>query len=251
MNKIKTIITMAAILSSSILTAGELSNEEIKKSLDEKFGQVDSVSFIKETDVKNNYFIVLKDGSNVYYTKDSDSVVLGDIYNIKTRANVSQKLKGEYNLSIIGDFNDSDKILYPSSVEGARWVTVFTDPTCGYCQKVHENIEKYNDLGISIAYVPFPRGPKNTKPYDDVEKVWCSKDRQESLTLAKKDQSNLIDFKLNDECENTIKKSLKMVEKLRIMGTPSFYIDDGVNIPGYIDPPTLLKMMSEWIKKSP
>ena len=36
-------------------------------------------------------------------------------------------------------------------------VTVFTDVECGYCRKLHSQIADYNQQGISVQYVAFPR----------------------------------------------------------------------------------------------
>ena len=31
-------------------------------------------------------------------------------------------------------------------------ITVFTDITCGYCRKLHEQMADYNALGITVRY---------------------------------------------------------------------------------------------------
>ena len=36
-------------------------------------------------------------------------------------------------------------------------VTVFTDTSCGYCRKLHSQMQGYNDLGITVQYLAFPR----------------------------------------------------------------------------------------------
>lgn len=36
-------------------------------------------------------------------------------------------------------------------------VTVFTDITCGYCVRLHSQMKEYNDLGITVRYMAFPR----------------------------------------------------------------------------------------------
>lgn len=36
-------------------------------------------------------------------------------------------------------------------------ITVFTDITCGYCRKLHEQMKDYNALGITVRYLAFPR----------------------------------------------------------------------------------------------
>ncbi|MFL9802075.1 thioredoxin fold domain-containing protein [Vibrio cyclitrophicus] len=32
-------------------------------------------------------------------------------------------------------------------------VTIFTDVDCGYCRKLHQQMDDYNDLGITVRYL--------------------------------------------------------------------------------------------------
>ena len=41
-----------------------------------------------------------------------------------------------------------------------RRVTVFTDVACGYCRKLHRDMEKLNRLGIEVRYAAFPLRPE-------------------------------------------------------------------------------------------
>lgn len=218
---------------------------EILKEIEDKFDYKGIVSYITESDNKDSYFIVLSDGSNAYYTKGSDSVVVGDIFNIKTKKNISEALKGGYNLKVLEAFEDSEKIFYLSDKEDADMVTIYTDPTCGFCRKIHENIEKYNELGISIAYVPFPRGEEGTRPYEELKKVWCSDDRKESLDLAKQDKANQIESNTQNDCLSTVRKGVDTGQKLKVRGTPSIYTESGYNIPGFIEPEKLREVINQ------
>ncbi len=47
----------------------------------------------------------------------------------------------------------------------AHTVTVFTDIDCGYCRKLHGEIAKYNDNGIRVRYLFFPRSGEGGESY--------------------------------------------------------------------------------------
>ena len=54
------------------------------------------------------------------------------------------------------------KVLEQESIsfgpENARYeVTIFTDIDCGYCRKLHNEIEQYAEQGITVNYLLFPR----------------------------------------------------------------------------------------------
>lgn len=218
---------------------------EVIKEIEDKFNYKGIVSYITESDNKGSYFVVLSDGSNTYYTKGSDNMVVGDIFNIKTKKNVSESLKGGYNLKVLEAFEDSEKIFYLSDKENADMVTIYTDPTCGFCRKIHENIEKYNELGISIAYIPFPRGDEGTRPYEELKQVWCSNDRKESLNLAKHDKANQIKSNIQNDCVATVRKGVETGHKLQVRGTPSIYTENGYNIPGFVEPEKLREVIDQ------
>lgn len=42
-------------------------------------------------------------------------------------------------------------IVYKAAQE-KHVITVFTDITCGYCHKLHEEMKDYNALGITVRY---------------------------------------------------------------------------------------------------
>ena len=44
-------------------------------------------------------------------------------------------------------------IVYKAAQE-KHVITVFTDITCGYCHKLHEQMKDYNALGITVRYRP-------------------------------------------------------------------------------------------------
>ncbi|MDC9435736.1 thioredoxin fold domain-containing protein, partial [Clostridioides difficile] len=51
---------------------------------------------------------------------------------------------------------EKEMIVYKAPDE-KHVITVFTDITCGYCHKLHEEMKDYNALGITVRYLAFPR----------------------------------------------------------------------------------------------
>ena len=67
-------------------------------------------------------------------------------------------------------------------------VIVFTDVDCGYCRKLHKEIDEYNQLGISIKYAAYPRSGLGTQAFSKMVSAWCSDDPKDSLTKLKNDK---------------------------------------------------------------
>lgn len=107
-------------------------------------------------------------------------------------------------------------------------ITVFTDITCGYCRKLHEEIGQYNDLGITVRYLAYPRSGLNSKGYRDMVSVWCATDPHEALTAAKAG-----DKVLSARCDNVVAEQYSFGQQIGVNGTPNIILPDGTLIPGY------------------
>lgn len=115
-------------------------------------------------------------------------------------------------------------------------VYAFTDPTCGYCQKLHSEMKQYNDAGITIRYLAFPRGGLNSKTALEMQHLWCARNQQKAMDLAKDNKRNPPAM-----CDNPVKKHYELGQSFGINGTPALILDTGRIIPGYQPVAGLLK----------
>ncbi|HHG1616490.1 TPA: thioredoxin fold domain-containing protein [Klebsiella pneumoniae] len=54
---------------------------------------------------------------------------------------------------------------------------VFTDITCGFCQKLHSDLQSYLDKGITIKFIAYPRAGMNSMIARNMASVWCADDK--------------------------------------------------------------------------
>lgn len=119
-------------------------------------------------------------------------------------------------------------------------ISVFTDVTCGYCRKFHNEIDELNNMGITVNYLAFPRAGLNSDNYNDMVSVWCAANPQKALTNAK--AGNDID---NAKCENKVAEQYRLGQKLGVNGTPNIIMPDGSLVPGYQPAATLAQALSQ------
>jgi thiol:disulfide interchange protein DsbC len=119
-------------------------------------------------------------------------------------------------------------------------IYVFTDIDCGYCRKLHSEIDQYLKLGIEVRYLFFPRAGKDSDSYFKAVTVWCAKDRNAALTKAKSGE-NLA----RKQCDNPIDEHMALAEAMGANGTPMIVTEKGVIMPGYVPAEQLLKMLEE------
>jgi len=120
-------------------------------------------------------------------------------------------------------------------------VTVFTDVDCVYCRAFHKQIALYNQLGVRVRYVFFPRTGPNTESWFKAEQVWCSSDRKDALTRAKLGQ-NLSAKACRD---NPVARDYALGEAIGLEGTPGIVASNGAMLGGYLTPTALLEALQE------
>ena len=118
-------------------------------------------------------------------------------------------------------------------------ITIFTDITCGYCRKLHNQIEEYNAMGITVRYLAFPRGGLGSKSHDDLVSIWCATDPQAAMTNAK--AGGAVSAK---ECETSVAEQFAFAQQVGISATPSIIMEDGTLEPGYRPPEQLLQLLA-------
>lgn len=169
----------------------------------------------------------------VYITADGKYLLQGQIMEIETRTNLTDQAKSGIRVGLLADLKEDEQISF-SPVEPKYELLVFTDLDCGYCRKLHNQIEEYNQEGIAIHYLAFPRAGIGSASYDKFVSVWCADDQQAALTLAKAGDDP---EPLN--CPNPIADQYELGREIGVTGTPALVTTDGTLIPGYMPPKQL------------
>lgn len=129
-------------------------------------------------------------------------------------------------------------IIFPAK-NAKHTITIFTDIDCGYCRKLHSEVSRYTDAGITVRYLFFPRSGPNTESYFKAVSVWCADDRNQALTDAK-----LNNKVINKTCENPIDKHMQLAQAFGVNGTPAIIADDGTMVPGFVPAKELVKHLN-------
>jgi thiol:disulfide interchange protein DsbC len=183
-------------------------------------------------------------GEIVYFSEDWRYVFQGDVVDLKTRENITENRRLSLRKETLASLDEADLIIYePKKTE--HTLTVFTDIDCGYCRKLHQQMDKYNDLGIRIRYMAFPRAGIDSDAYDKAEDVWCSDDRKQAMTDAKNGKQ--VD---SDSCTTPVKAQYEMGRRLGVNGTPALFLETGEMLPGYVPPKRLKQILDERASQS-
>ena len=213
------------------------SQDNIKEGLKNILPDGAVIELIEPSPIPGIYAVYYGDLQPIYVTQDGSFFIYGDIYkiNINSISNITEKSVAERRKLILQNIPSEELISFKSSNEQFS-VIVFTDVDCGYCRKLHNQIDEYNSLGISINYAAFPRSGLGTSAFTKMVGAWCSNNPKDSMTKLKNNLTLDISF-----CENQpVSKQYIIGKKLGVDGTPSVFSMDGEMFPGYIEPEELL-----------
>lgn len=172
-----------------------------------------------------------------YASKDGKYLVQARIYNVDAgmRDETEAALTG---VRVAGLKRFEKDVIEFKAKDEKYVVNVFTDISCGYCRRLHEQMGEYNEKGITVRYLAFPRAGLQGKAFNDMVSVWCADDRQEAMTLAK--AGDTIEA---TKCENSIGEQYRFGQQVGVNGTPNIVLPNGQVIPGYQPAAALLQAL--------
>lgn len=233
----KAFIVVASLLAPTFVFAApstNSSNDELKQKLSNTLGV--EISMIQPSPIAG-LLQVLTDRGVLYITEDGSKLVHGNVYDMNDRMNnLTEAALAAPRLEMLKPF-EQDMLVYKAKNE-KYVVTVFTDVDCGYCRKLHNQMDEYNDLGITIRYLAYPRAGIPSANADEMQAVWCAKDPLQAMTDAKSGGNVKA-----ASCDIDIAKQYRLGGSFGINGTPALILEDGSMIPGYQPPADLLRTL--------
>jgi thiol:disulfide interchange protein DsbC len=187
---------------------------------------------ISETPIEGVLMVQIA-GDIVYASADGKYLIQGRVVDMETREDLTESAKAGLRKELLDGVDMSRQIAF-SPEEPAYELMVFTDIDCGYCRKLHAQMAEYNEQGISIRYMAFPRAGIGSRSYEKAVSVWCADDQQEAMTLAKAGSDPDP-----QQCDNPIAEQYQLGIELGVTGTPALLTSNGQLIPGYVPPDQL------------
>ncbi|WP_076540843.1 bifunctional protein-disulfide isomerase/oxidoreductase DsbC [Shewanella sp. UCD-KL21] len=225
-------ITLAVAPLLHAASASDIPNEaELKKQVSDTLG-VNVLSI--EASPIDGLYQALTDRGLLYVSPDGSKLLHGNMYDLqKGMKNLTEAALAGPRIAMLKPF-EKDMLVYKAKNE-KHVVTIFTDVDCGYCRKLHQQMDGYNDLGITVRYLAYPRAGVPSPNADEMEAVWCAKDPLQAMTDAKTGRNVKA-----AKCDANIEGQYRLGGSFGINGTPAIVLENGVLVPGYQPPEALL-----------
>jgi thiol:disulfide interchange protein DsbC len=181
-------------------------------------------------------------GPQVYATPDGKYFIVGEVYEVAPGkiVNLTERERNVDRAKYIAAVDKKDSINFAPAGEVKKVMYVFTDVDCGYCQLLHSKVAEYNQLGIEVRYLAYPRAGLSSPSYNKIASAWCATDRNAALTKLK----NREEIPENICPGNPVAAQYELGHKIGLNGTPALVFEDGELIGGYVEPERLKEMLS-------
>lgn len=207
--------------------AGESQLEKVRKDVSTKVPGI-TAEMITPSAAPGLYQI--KKGQEFgYVTSDGRYMILGDMIDLVTGEEITEGQRGDARQAVVKQFGP-DEVIEFAPKDPKYFITVFTDIDCGYCRKLHAEIDKYYAQGIGVRYLFYPRSGPNTPSFEQAKAVWCSGNRRDALTNAKRG----VHITASTSCPNPVQRHYDAGEALGIGATPTLILPDGEMVRGYM-----------------
>jgi len=239
-SKERRIVLAGALLAAAVFSGSALAEEDsgaaqVRQSLNMLLPGFD-IGEITPSPIAGLYEVVI--GHKLaYVTKNGRYLVQGTLIDIEMQKDLTEPRVNAIKSKAIGSLNEEMMVIFGPE-EAKHNVTVFTDIDCGYCRKLHSEMDQYLKQGIRIRYLFYPRAGVGSSSYQKAVSVWCADDRKSAMTLAKSGKP--VE---NRECDNPVESDMALGGQMGVSGTPALVLENGKMIPGYVPADRLIAIL--------
>ncbi|MAY43052.1 MULTISPECIES: thioredoxin fold domain-containing protein [unclassified Neptuniibacter] len=244
-------ILSAAVLLITCFATTSYANDEAKAFVDELLPAHLKSKTAVETPVSGLYEVVLSNGDILYVDPKSKSFLSGQLMSFSEEAgviNLTQQKKQELSSlknterkAALADIDAKDKVTYSPEGEVKGRIHVFTDISCGYCRRLHQEMSELNKLGIEVSYLAFPRAGNGSAAHKQMNAIWCAGNDQERRDAM--DQAKLSGGIKGSDCKTSVIEQMELGQNLGVRGTPAMILESGELMPGYRPAKELAKVL--------
>lgn len=222
-------------LTALIASPGHADDRGLRERLEEHIPGL-SVDALEESAIPGLYEFVI--GSRVFYlSADGRYLIQGELVDLDAGRNLTEMRRARLRATMLEGVPEADMVIFEPDAESRYTITVFTDIDCGYCRKLHAEIEALQGSGVRVRYLLYPRSGLDTESAKKAEAVWCSEDRNDALTRAKAGRRVAA-----KPCgETPVGSNLELARRIGVTGTPAIFTGNGDMIRGYLPHGRLLE----------
>ncbi len=237
MMKLNKILATLVLMSAALLAWAD--EAEIRKNLAERLPQLGKIDEVIKSPIPG-LFEVRANGTEIFYTDALGNYLLqGDLIDTQLKRNLTEERIAKLTALAYADLPLKDAFTIVRG-NGKRKIAVFEDPNCGYCKRFERDLQKVDNITISMFLYPILSADSAEKSRN----IWCAKDKTKAWT----------DWMVRDvaptpaltKCDaSALTRNVELGKKHKITGTPTLIFADGTRVPGAINAEQVEKYLAD------
>ena len=220
-------IAGGAMLLSAAVALADDNLDSVREKVAEMFESIEPEDI--DTSGIPGWYKIQKGAIVAYVSEDGRYLMQGDMIDLDLQMNLTELARNTARKELMDTLDDGQVIAF-TPAEVKHTVSIFTDVECGYCRRLHSQIDDYLAKGIEVRYLLYPRNGPASRAWNTSEDVWCSDDRADALTQAKLDR----DFDTQSCDASVVQDHYLLGQEVGLSGTPAIVLEDGTLIGGYM-----------------
>lgn len=215
----------------STATVSNDSDDKVVKSLQANLkasGIEDTILSAVPTDMAGIYWVTAAGLPSFFTDKAGKHIIQGQIIAVgaEVPVDISAALVASTAQEALKAVDKKDMVIYPAKGATKAVVYAFTDADCGYCRKLHEEMDDINARGVEVRYLAWPRSQESVPK---MEAIWCSQDRKAAMDQGKTGANVQA-----PSCANPVQEHMALGARLGVRGTPAIFTESGQQVGGYL-----------------
>jgi thiol:disulfide interchange protein DsbC len=236
MKLMKTLLTLALLAVGGAVLADEAA---IRKNLAERIPQMQKIDEITKSPVPGLYEVRVNDSEIFYTDAEGNYLIQGNVIDTRQRRNLTEERIDKLTAIDFATLPVKDSFTIVRG-NGKRKLAVFEDPNCGYCKRFERDLQKIDNVTISMYLYPILSADSAEKS----KHIWCASDKGKTWQ----------DYMVRDKglpvaasnCDSSaIARNLEVGKKYKITGTPTLIFADGSRVPGAIGAAQVEKYLTD------
>jgi len=230
---------LAALLAGGLLAANAHAQAEeaaIRKNLAERIPQLQKIDEVRTTPMPGLFEVRV--GTDLFYSDaDGNFLMQGHLIDTRAKRNLTEERMDKLMAIDFSTLPTKDAFVIVRG-NGKRKIALFEDPNCGYCKKFERDLQKIDNVTITMFLFPI-LGPDSA---DKSRNIWCAKDKGKAWQ----------DWMVRDQptpaatCDTAaLARNVEFGKKYKITGTPTLLFADGTRVPGAIGAQQVEKMLAD------
>lgn len=201
-----------------------------------------SIDAVEPTPLDGIYEVVA--GTRVLYvSQDGRYFLRGNLIDLQTERDLTEERRTTLIHEAVDAIGDERMLVYePADGPAEHTITVFTDTSCPYCQRLHEELLTMMERHpVRVRYLLYPRAGVDAGGADTMRDVWCAPDPRAAMTAAKRGEAVPP---RDGDCATPVAEHYELGQRIGVKGTPYLLVgEEGPAVPGYRPTDQLLSIL--------